>query len=83
MGQISVSGMTICNPKKLEEPSLEYIVQFLLGTASECLSRIRTIKVTLTVHTGNYSISSLATVYNALFLGGGPESMVVIEILSY
>jgi hypothetical protein len=28
---------------------------------------------------GNYSISSLATVYNALFLGGGPVRMKVIE----
>jgi protein involved in polysaccharide export with SLBB domain len=38
------------------------------------LSRIRTIKVTLigSKQPGNYSISSLATVYNALFLGGGP-----------
>jgi protein involved in polysaccharide export with SLBB domain len=38
------------------------------------LSRIRTIKVTIigSKQPGNYSISSLATVYNALFLGGGP-----------
>lgn len=38
------------------------------------LSRIRTIKVTLigSKQPGNYSVSSLATVYNALFLGGGP-----------
>jgi protein involved in polysaccharide export with SLBB domain len=38
------------------------------------LSRIRTIKVTIigSKQPGNYSVSSLATVYNALFLGGGP-----------
>jgi len=38
------------------------------------LTRIRTIKVTIigSKQPGNYSISSLATVYNALFLGGGP-----------
>ncbi|MDI1307241.1 MAG: SLBB domain-containing protein, partial [bacterium] len=38
------------------------------------LSRIRTIRVTIigSKQPGNYSISSLATVYNALFLGGGP-----------
>ncbi len=38
------------------------------------LSRIRTIKVTLigSKQPGNYSVSSLSTVYNALFLGGGP-----------
>ncbi|MDC1327124.1 SLBB domain-containing protein [Ulvibacter sp.] len=40
------------------------------------LSRIRTIKITLigSKQPGNYSISSLGTVYNALFLGGGPGS---------
>jgi protein involved in polysaccharide export with SLBB domain len=38
------------------------------------LSRIRTIRVTIigSKQPGNYSVSSLATVYNALFLGGGP-----------
>ena len=42
---------------------------------SVSLSQIRTIKVTLigSRQPGNYSISSLTTVYNALFLGGGPE----------
>jgi hypothetical protein len=42
--------------------------------------RIRTIKVTIIGQTsGNYSVSSL-TVYNALFLAGGPGKMEVIEI---
>jgi protein involved in polysaccharide export with SLBB domain len=49
------------------------------------LSRIRTIRVTIIgEQPGNYSISSLATVYNALFLGGGPgknESYRNIELI--
>lgn len=50
------------------------------------LSRIRTIRVTIigSKQPGNYSISSLATVYNALFLGGGPgknESYRNIELI--
>ncbi len=38
------------------------------------LSAVKTIKVTIigSKQPGNYSVSSLATVYNALFLGGGP-----------
>ena len=77
VGQISVSGMSI----EAATPKIKSAIAKVYSTVSSgqsqvgiSLSRIRTIKVTLigSKQPGNYSISSLATVYNALFLGGGP-----------
>jgi protein involved in polysaccharide export with SLBB domain len=77
VGQISVSGMTIEAATQKIKGAIARIYSTVRSGQSQVsvsLSRIRTIKVTIigSRQPGNYSISSLATVYNALFLGGGP-----------
>jgi protein involved in polysaccharide export with SLBB domain len=78
VGQISVSGMTIEAATQKIKGAIARVYSTVSSGQSQVsisLSRIRTIKVTLigSKQPGNYSISSLATVYNALFLGGGPS----------
>jgi protein involved in polysaccharide export with SLBB domain len=78
VGQISVSGMTIEAATQKIKGSISRVYSTVASGQSQVgisLSRIRTIKVTIigSKQPGNYSISSLATVYNALFLGGGPS----------
>jgi len=77
VGQISVSGMTIEAATQKIKGAISRVYSTVQSGQSQVgvsLSRIRTIKVTIigSKQPGNYSISSLATVYNALFLGGGP-----------
>jgi protein involved in polysaccharide export with SLBB domain len=77
VGQISVSGMTIEAATQKIKSAIARVYSTVASGQSQVgisLSRIRTIKVTIigSKQPGNYSISSLATVYNALFLGGGP-----------
>jgi protein involved in polysaccharide export with SLBB domain len=77
VGQISVSGMTIEAATQKIRGAISKVYSTVASGQSQVsisLSRIRTIKVTIigSRQPGNYSISSLATVYNALFLGGGP-----------
>ncbi len=77
VGQIAVSGMTIEAASVKIKNAIAKVFSTVRSGQSQVgisLSRIRTIKVTLigSQQPGNYSISSLATVYNALFLGGGP-----------
>jgi protein involved in polysaccharide export with SLBB domain len=77
VGQIAVSGMTIEAATQKIKGAISRIYSSVRSGQSQVsisLSRIRTIKVTIigSRQPGNYSISSLATVYNALFLGGGP-----------
>lgn len=77
VGQIAVSGMTIEAATVKIKNAIARVYSTVRSGQSQVgisLSRIRTIKVTLigSKQPGNYSISSLATVYNALFLGGGP-----------
>jgi len=77
VGQISVSGMTIEAATQKIKGALAKVYSTVRSGQSQVgvsLTRIRTIKVTLigSKQPGNYSVSSLATVYNALFLGGGP-----------
>lgn len=77
VGQIAVSGMTIEAASVKIKNAIARVYSTVRSGQSQVgisLSRIRTIKVTLigSQQPGNYSISSLATVYNALFLGGGP-----------
>ncbi len=77
VGQISVSGMTIEAATQKIKAAIAKVYSTVKSGQSQVgvsLTRIRTIKVTLigSKQPGNYSISSLATVYNALFLGGGP-----------
>jgi protein involved in polysaccharide export with SLBB domain len=77
VGQIAVSGMTIEAATLKIKNAIARVYSTVRSGQSQVgvsLSRIRTIKVTLigSQQPGNYSVSSLATVYNALFLGGGP-----------
>ena len=77
VGQISVSGMTIEAATQKIRGAIARVYSTVASGQSQVgisLSRIRTIKVTIigSKQPGNYSISSLATVYNALFMGGGP-----------
>lgn len=77
VGQISVSGMTIEAATQKIKTAISRIYSTVRSGQSQVtvsLGRIRTIKVTIigSKQPGNYSVSSLATVYNALFLGGGP-----------
>jgi protein involved in polysaccharide export with SLBB domain len=77
VGQIPVSGMTIEAATQKIRGAIARVYSTVASGQSQVgisLSRIRTIKVTIigSKQPGNYSISSLATVYNALFLGGGP-----------
>ena len=77
VGQIPVSGMTIEAATQKIRAAMGNVYSTVRSGQSQVgvsLTRIRTIKVTLigAKQPGNYSISSLATVYNALFLGGGP-----------
>ncbi len=77
VGQIPVSGMTIEAATQKIKSAIAKVYSTVAYGQSQVgvsLSRIRTIRVTIigSKQPGNYSISSLATVYNALFLGGGP-----------
>lgn len=77
VGQIAVSGMTIEAASIKIRNAIANVYSTVRSGQSRVgisLSRIRTIKITLigSKQPGNYSVSSLATVYNALFLGGGP-----------
>ncbi|MEC5166450.1 protein involved in polysaccharide export with SLBB domain [Flavobacterium sp. PL11] len=77
VGEIPVAGITIeaaTQKIKIAFARVYSTVSSGQSQVSVSLSRIRTIKVTIigSRQPGNYSISSLATVYNALFLGGGP-----------
>jgi protein involved in polysaccharide export with SLBB domain len=78
VGQIAVSGLTIEAATQKIRGAIARVYSTVASGQSQVgvsLSRIRTIKVTLigSKQPGNYSISSLATVYNALYLGGGPS----------
>jgi len=77
IGQISVSGMSIeAATQKIKSAIARVYSTVGSGQShvSVSLSQIRTIKITVVggKQPGNYSISSLATVYNALHLAGGP-----------
>ena len=77
VGQIPVSGMSIEAATQKIRNAMAGVYSTIRSGQSQVgisLSRIRTIRVTIigSRQPGNYSISSLATVYNALFLGGGP-----------
>lgn len=77
VGQIAVSGMSIeaaTQKIKVAIAKVYSTVRSGQSQVSVSLGQIRTIKVTIVggKQPGNYSISSLATVYNALHLAGGP-----------
>jgi len=77
VGQVPVAGMTIEGATQKIRTAFAKIYSSLRSGQSKLsisLSRIRTIKVTIigAKQPGNYSVSSLATVFNALYLAGGP-----------
>ncbi len=77
VGQIAVSGMSIEAATQKIKGAIARVYSTVRSGQSQVsvsLGRIRTIKVTVVggKQPGNYSISSLATVYNALHLAGGP-----------
>jgi protein involved in polysaccharide export with SLBB domain len=77
VGQISVSGMSIEAATQKIKAAIARVYSTVSSGQSQVsvsLGRIRTIKITVVggKQPGNYSISSLATVYNALHLAGGP-----------
>jgi protein involved in polysaccharide export with SLBB domain len=77
VGEISVAGISIEAATQKIRGAMAKVYSTIGSGQSQLavsLSRIRTIRVTIigSKQPGNYSISSLATVYNALFLGGGP-----------
>ena len=77
VGQLYVSGMTVeAATAKIKGAVAKVYSTVRNGqsTLSVSLGRIRTIKITVIggKQPGNYSISSLGTVYHALHLAGGP-----------
>jgi protein involved in polysaccharide export with SLBB domain len=76
VGEISVSGISIEAATQKIKAAMSKVYSTIGSGQSQVavsLSRIRTIRVTIIgSKQPDYSISSLATVYNALFLGGGP-----------
>lgn len=77
VGQIAVSGMTIEAATQRIKAAIARVYSTVRSGQSQVsvsLGKIRTIKITVVggKQPGNYSISSLATVYNALHLAGGP-----------
>jgi protein involved in polysaccharide export with SLBB domain len=78
VGEIAVSGLTIEAATQKIKGAIARVYRTVAAGQSQVgisLTRIRTIKVTIigSKQPGNYSISSLATAYTALFLGGGPS----------
>ena len=77
VGQIAVAGMSIEAASQKIKAAIARVYSTVRSGQSQVsvsLSDIRTIKVTIIggKQPGNYSISSLASVYNALHLAGGP-----------
>lgn len=79
VGQIFVNGLTFEAAKVQIKKACGKIYNSLNSGQSNLsisLSKIRTIKVTIigVNKPGNYSVSSLSTVFNALHIAGGPDA---------
>ncbi len=77
VGQISVSGMTVEAATARIRDKMSPIYSSLRSGASKLsvsLGKIRSIRITIlgAAKSGTYTISSLSTLFNALFLAGGP-----------
>lgn len=77
VGQIAVMGLTIEAATLKIRSAIANVYSSVRSGQSQVgisLSKVRTIKITIigSKQPGNYSVSSLATVYNALYLAGGP-----------
>ena len=89
VGQIIVSGLTVEAATARIRQRMSGIYSSLGGGASKLsvtLAKIRSIRVTIlgAAKSGTYAISSLSTLFNALFLSGGPaqnRSFRKIELL--
>ncbi|OCB76574.1 SLBB domain-containing protein [Flavobacterium crassostreae] len=78
VGQLSVAGMTIEAATQKIKNAIAGVYSTVSSGQSKVsisLAQIRTIKVTIVgaKQPGNYSVSSLASVYNALHVAGGPS----------
>lgn len=79
VGQVKISGLTIEAATERIRTIMSNTVYPHLKTGgsklSVTLSRIRSIRVTVigSNHPGNYTLSSLSTVFNALYMAGGPS----------
>ena len=79
VGPVKVGGLTIESATERIKTTMGNSVYGFLKTGgsklSVSLSRIRSIKVTIigSNRSGNYTLSSLSTVFNALYLCGGPS----------
>ena len=79
VGQVMLAGMPIEAAIQKLKNALGRIYTTIPSGQSQVgisLSKIRTIKITLigAKQPGNYSVSSLSSVYNALYVGGGPAA---------
>ncbi len=80
VGQVKVSGLTIeAATQKLKTLMGNSVYPYLKSGGSKLsvtLSRIRSIRVTVigANRPGNLTVSSLSTVFNALFIAGGPAA---------
>lgn len=81
LSPIYVNGLTVQKAKLKIEQKLRGLFAGLRNGSLEMdvtLGRVRTIKVTVVGDVkspGTYSVSSLATLFNALYVSGGPTSM--------
>jgi protein involved in polysaccharide export with SLBB domain len=80
VGQVKVAGLTIeAATQKLKTIMGNGVYSYLKSGGSKIsvtLSKIRSIKVTIigSNRPGNFNLSSLSTVFNALYIAGGPSS---------
>ncbi|MEO6454971.1 MAG: SLBB domain-containing protein [Ginsengibacter sp.] len=77
VGEIKISGYTIEEARDRIRKRMTFIYSSLRSGGSRLsinLGKIRSIRVTLlgSAKPGTYTVSSLSTVFNALFLSGGP-----------
>lgn len=77
IGQLNVNSLTVEAATLVIKKACEKVFSTLKSGQSNLsvsLSQIRTIKVTIigSKKPGNYSLSSLSTVFNALYVAGGP-----------
>lgn len=78
VGEINVSGLQFSAALKLIKKKVSRIYSSINSNQSQVsitLSKIKTIQVTMigVKKPGNYSLSSLSTVFNALYASGGPS----------
>jgi protein involved in polysaccharide export with SLBB domain len=82
VGSIPVAGLTVeAATKRIQQKMANTAYRTLAGAQSKLgitLTKIKSIRITIlgANKPGNYTVSSLATVFNALYLAGGPDNEV-------